>query len=98
MNRTKHQSILTALEKRALRYRSKEVVDMDEVLYSNAIDETGTVATEGLTDSDSEGDNLCLYGTELMEIEEIRNVSDDLLEIHGVAPIKKPEGWSRVFY
>ena len=98
MNRTKHQSILTALEKRALRYRSKEVVDMDEVLYSNAIDETGTVATEGLTDSDSEGDNLCLYGTELMEIEEIRNVSDDLLEIHGVAPIKKPEGWSRFVY
>lgn len=33
-----------------------------------------------------------------MEMEEIGDVSDDLLVIHGVAPIKKPEGCSRFMY
>ena len=45
MSRTKHSNVLSALEKRALRFRSKgqNQVDLDEVLYNEAIDETGTV-------------------------------------------------------
>ena len=56
MGLTKHTNILTALEMRALRYRDKSngEVDMDEVLYNEAIDETGTVATAGLSDSDED--------------------------------------------
>ena len=39
---TKHSNVLSALEKRALRYRSKgqKEVDQDEVLYNEALDET----------------------------------------------------------
>ena len=53
---TKHTKILSALEKRALRYRRKgqKEVDQDEILYNEALDETGTVATACLTDSDDE--------------------------------------------
>ena len=56
MNITKHSRVLSALEKRALRYRSKDLngADPDERLYEEAIDETGTVATATLTDSDDE--------------------------------------------
>ena len=45
MIRTKHTNVLSALEKRALRYRSRgqKQVDPDKVLYDEAIDETGTV-------------------------------------------------------
>ena len=56
MSITKHHLVLSALEKRALRYHRKGQlqVDMDTVLYENALDETGTVSTSGLSDSDSE--------------------------------------------
>ena len=56
MGLTKHTNILTALETRATRYRnkSKGKVDMDEVLYNEAIDETGTVSTAGLSDTDDD--------------------------------------------
>ena len=50
MSITKHHSVLSALEKRALRYHTKGQlqVDMDVVLYENALDETVTVSTVGL--------------------------------------------------
>ena len=56
MGLTKHVRVLAALELRALRYRNKEhtQVDQDQVLYDQAMDETGTVDTAGLTDSDTE--------------------------------------------
>jgi hypothetical protein len=56
MGLTKHVRVLAALELRALRYRNKEhtQVDQDQVLYDQALDETGTVDTAGLTDSDTE--------------------------------------------
>ena len=54
---TRHVKVLSALEKRSLRFRRKgrHQVDLDEVLFNEAIDETGTVSTVELTDSDSEG-------------------------------------------
>ena len=47
MSITKHQSVLLALEKRALSYRRKNHLQVDNgtVLYENALDETGTVST-----------------------------------------------------
>ena len=47
MGITKHNSVLSALEKRALCYRRKgqKQVDMDKILYETAMDETDTVST-----------------------------------------------------
>ncbi len=54
MGVTKHSKVLSALEKRALRCcrKGQKEVDQEEVLYNEALDETGTVLTAGLTDSD----------------------------------------------
>ena len=51
----KHANILSALERRALRFsnRGKPCKDHDEVLYEEALDETGTVETADLSDSDA---------------------------------------------
>ena len=48
--------MLSALERRAVRFRNKDhkQVDPDEVLFNEAIDETGTVSTVGLTDLDDD--------------------------------------------
>ena len=102
MGLIKHSKILAALEMRALRYRNKgrDRVDMDEVLYNEAIDETGTVATAGLSDSDEdtwgEVNQNNLAAT--LEMEEVLGISDELLEVHGVAPGKKAEGVARLVY
>ena len=56
MGLVKHEKIMAALERRVLRYRKggKIKIDHDEVFYNEALDKTGTVSTEGLTDSDKE--------------------------------------------
>ena len=53
MNITRHQSVLSCLEKRALRYRKYRptLEQMDEVLYKEALDETGTVPIDSITES-----------------------------------------------
>ena len=101
---TRHTKVLTALEKRALRYRRKgrEEKDYDETLYEEAIDETGTVATgelvePSLTDSSAD-DYMSSAIASMLENEEIQGVSDDLLNIHGIAPGPKPEGVTRLLY
>ena len=56
MGLVKHEKIWHPLKRRALRYRKggNIKVDHDKILYHEALDETGIVSTEGLTDSDSE--------------------------------------------
>ena len=51
---TKHANILAALEIRALRYHNKGQANVyqDDILYNEAMDETGTLNTTGLSDSD----------------------------------------------
>ncbi|MEJ2137350.1 MAG: hypothetical protein P8X86_19155, partial [Desulfofustis sp.] len=73
---------------------------MDEALYNEAIDETGTVSTVGLTDSDSEGEgeHITAATATYLEREEIEGVCDDLLTVHGVAPGPKAEGVTRLIY
>jgi hypothetical protein len=101
MGTTKHITVLSALEKRALRYRrnGKYQVDKDDILYENALDETGTVETAALTDSDADS-----LGTETTTISEqlegmgIRGITDDLLRVYGVAPGKKGDGVTRLIY
>ena len=69
---------------------------MDEVLYENALDETGTVSTAGLSDSDAEYKDTIT--TEYTERVEINGVSNELLEVHEVSPEKKPDGVTRLIY
>ena len=94
MGITKHQTVLSALEKRALRYRKKghKQADMDEILYENALDETGTVSTAALSESENEfSDAESTYynvTTEYTERMEIEGVSDEVLTVHGIAPGK----------
>ena len=94
---TKHQTVLIALEKRALRYRrkGKEQVDWDEVLYKNALDETGTVSTTGMTEDELDNGTMATEFTERMEIE---GVSDKVLSVHGLAPGKKADGVTQMIY
>ena len=69
--------------------------DLDQIIYTEALDETGTVATEGLTDSDDESSNT----TEGEEWESLlRGVDEDLLHTHGTEPGEKDEGVTRVIY
>ena len=73
---------------------------MDEILYNEAIDETGTVATAGLSDLDEdlwgEGNKYSL--AVILESEEVTGITDELLEIQWVAPGKKSEGVTRWLY
>ena len=56
MGLTKHASTLAALEMRTLRYQHKghAKADQDEILYDEAVDEIGTIATAELSDSDAD--------------------------------------------
>ena len=106
MSRTKHSKVMSALEKRALRFRNKgqRQVDQDEVLFNEAIDETSTVSTVGLTDSDDSGDDetatrITAAIATILENEEIQGVSnEDLHNVHDIAPRAKPEGVTRLIY
>ena len=56
MGLIKHVNILAALEMRALRYHNKghAKADQDEIMYDEAMDKTGTINTEELSDFDAD--------------------------------------------
>ena len=99
MNITKHQSVLSCIDKRALRYPkdSPTLEQRDDVLYKQALDETDTVSTYILTKSNT---NSVTLGTNAEEWEEegTVNIARELLRVHGIAPGKKPEGVTRIIY
>ena len=74
------------------------------MLYDQALDETGTVDTAGLTDSDTESmgeqqqQQQWDQEASRKEMEEMAGISDEVLEVHGVAPGRKAEGVTRVLY
>jgi hypothetical protein len=90
-----HQNVLTMLDHRALCYQnSKSYEELeDERLLDEAIDETGTVPcpTAG-------GDEESRVNVEEQLKKEIREVSDYLLEVHGVPPGRKGEGVTTRIY
>ena len=101
MNLTKHINVLSALEKQALRSRKKGQAQLDtnEVLYNNAVDETGTVSTESSINTDAECKEQYLHEkrrAENFEMEEIKGVTDEVLKVHGIAPGEKGQGVTRV--
>ena len=88
---------------RALRYHNKGHAksDQDKILYNEAMDKTGTINTAELSDFDADalGEQYqkILTATTL-EMKEIMEISDEILEVHGVAPGRKAEGVTRVIY
>ena len=101
MNITQHKKVLSALEERALRYRKKgQLYDYDDRLYYDALDETGTVSTADRTDPDSKTwvneDPRSIEITEQLEMMEAKGIAHEVLQVHGVAPGRKPEGCTRM--
>ena len=82
MSRTKHSRVLSVLEKRAMRYREKTAYGVNDKLSSDRfdnIDETGTVNTSSLTDSDgsdleTEAEPQSARLKELLEAKEVEEV------------------------
>ena len=96
---TKHNTILSVLEKRALRYRARGKHASLHLHVGDDIDETGTVETESLTDSDGDSINS-FQGANIkqQELDSIKDVDDELLKVHGAAPGSKAEGVVRLIY
>ena len=99
----KHVNILSALEKRALRFsnRGKTCKDQDDVLYEEALDETGTVETADLYDSDANSlgeEYEKQFTITTIKQEEVRGIEDEVLEVHGWALERKAEDTTRLIY
>ena len=103
MDRVKHKKVLAALERRVLRYwygvgrRVKEA----EIRSDEAIDETGTVSTEGLTDEEDALDPSQQWEGLEVRIDEMVSalgVQDEVLQVHGTAPGRKADGVVRLVY
>ncbi len=92
---TLRQTVLTALEQRALRYQNSKTYEEleDKRLLDKAIDETGTVPCANVG-----GDEASHVNVEEQLIKEKREVSDYPLEVHGVPPGQKGEGITRLIY
>jgi len=111
MGITKHVNIISALEKRAMRYHNKDhhKEDSDDRLYDEAVDETGTIDTTKLLDTETDKtgeqkqrktttDSIEMMDMEIKEMVEMAGLSEEILEVHGIAPGKNPEGVTRVMY
>ena len=87
--------MLTALEHRALRYQTGKSSDEleEERIMEEAIDKTGTVPRFKTGDDEESRINV-----EEQLKKEIREVSEYLLEVHGVPPGRKEEGITRLIY
>ncbi len=85
---TKHHSILSALDHRALCYLNKQSYDdlQDDQLLSKAIDETRTIPAVSCEDGD---DNSVQIERQRIDVEQnerdqIRGITDYLIEVHGI--------------
>jgi hypothetical protein len=95
LNVTQHLLVLTTLEQRVRRYQesqSNEELE-DERLLDDAINETGTVAAPPVED---DGEQRRTAEQEVSK--EIRRVLEYLLDVHGLPPVQKRDGVTRVMY
>ena len=97
MNITKHTTVLSVLEKRSLRYRRKRLsgIDADLNLMNQALDETGTIDTRPLTAAPTD-EHLYLQPEQHFLHE--KGIPDEVLNVHGIAPKRKPDGVTRLIY
>ncbi len=95
LNVSQHQSVLTALEQRALWYEESQSYEEleDEQLLDDAINETGMVAAPHVEDNSER----CRTAEQELS-KEIRGKSEYLLEVHGLPPGWRGEGVTRVIY
>ena len=92
---TRHQNVVTALELRAQRYQNNKSYEEleDERLMDEAINETGTVPRFQTGEEEVNRINV-----EEQLRKEIREVSEYLLEVHGMPPGRKGEGSTCLIY
>ena len=65
------------------------------------MDKTGTIDTTELSDfyADALGEQYQkILTAKTLEMEEIMEIADEILEVHGVAPGRNAEGVTRVIY
>ena len=95
---TKHTKVLSVLNQRALRYRRRghHRIEADEMLYNEALDETGTVDTVPLSDSDNGSSLNSCTQEPVQQFLARKGISDELLMVNGVAPGKKTVGVLRL--
>eukprot|EP00956_Cyclotella_meneghiniana_P008525 scaffold11544_cov40-Cyclotella_meneghiniana.AAC.1 len=94
----KHSRVLSVLEERAARFRERREYG-SRSKSGDKLDETGTVDTSGLSDDDSiEEDSEDPRSSLEKEILEVRQVDEELLQVHGVAPGSKQDGVCRLVY
>jgi hypothetical protein len=88
-------SVLTALESRALRYQNSRTYKEfeDEQLLNEAIDETGTIPCAG-----KGGDEMSQVEVAEQHKKEIMGVLEYLLEVHGLPLGRKGDGVTRLVY
>ena len=70
---------------------------MDEVLYQEALDETGTAPKDNLTEFDKDS-VTSMEKTVEWKKEGTVDIANKLLRVHGIAPGKKPDGVTRIIY
>ena len=91
LNTTTHTNVLKELQLRAERYRVRgRLAEASSRSHNWCLDETGTIDTTELLRSREE--------IQQQERIDIRGVSDELLQVHGVLPGKKEEGITRLMY
>jgi hypothetical protein len=95
---TRHQTVLTKLERWALCYQNSWTYEEleDAQLLNEAIDKTGTVPCANVGVDKTGQVNIENIKQQLLT--ENRGVSDYLLEVHGVPPGRKGEGITRLIY
>ena len=94
MNTTEHTKILEILERRARRFRPG-LQEADKRLNPR-IDESGTLeGMEGLEDDHTRDNEMSVR---LEEERGLREIKDEVLEVHGRYPSKKQEGVIRLIY
>ncbi len=86
-----HITVLKALEQHATRYRVRgRLTKADTRMHNWSMDKTGTIDTSILLRSQEE--------VQQQEEIDIRGVSDEVLQVHGVLPRRKEEGITRLLY
>ncbi len=92
---TPHQKVLTALEQRAAQYQNSRMYEEleDEGLLDKAINKMGTILC---ATNRSEVRSRVVVEEQLKQ--EIRGVSEYLLEVHGLPPRQKGGGVTRLIY
>ncbi len=93
MNVTSHESALAALKNRASHYPNRDSTrGIDDSIIHLALDETGTVDTSFLCNSNENSEHIALAGQQERNRTTEIGVWEEVLRIHGVASASKPEG------